>query len=148
MSYDLSFGIHKAEAYLGGACKIWIHMLLFHQICTLIVRVRNDNLIHFSCFYACPLSSVWLKCYPSKHNRAAVKEMETLNAEVVEMEQRVKEVEQRNHSLRSKKKELNEELAGLRAKVEVGQRECNQLLKELEVNREEEAKLTGDGYEL
>lgn len=73
-----------------------------------------------------------------------MKETEALNTEISEMEQQVKEVEQRNHSLRMRKRELNEELAGIRAKVEAGQRECRQLLKEQEVNREEEAKFIGD----
>ncbi|XP_070785470.1 coiled-coil domain-containing protein 146 [Enoplosus armatus] len=76
---------------------------------------------------------------------AAMKKIEELNTEISEMERQVKEVEQRNHSLKSKKKkELNEELEGLRAQVEASQRECRQLLKEQAVNREEEAEITGN----
>lgn len=71
-----------------------------------------------------------------------------LNTEISEMEQHVKAVEQHNHSLRLKKKELNEELEGLRAQVEASQRECRQLLKEQEVNREEEAESMGNRYKL
>lgn len=77
-----------------------------------------------------------------------MKKIEALNTEISEMELQVKEVEQRNHSLKSKKKELNEELEGLRAQVEASQKECRQLLKEQEVNREEEAEFTGNRYNL
>ncbi|XP_078099199.1 coiled-coil domain-containing protein 146 [Sander vitreus] len=75
---------------------------------------------------------------------SAMKKIESLNTDISEMEQQVKEVEERNHSLRSKKKELNEELEGLRAQVDASQRECRQLLKEQEVNREEEAEFMGN----
>ncbi|KAM9334637.1 coiled-coil domain-containing protein 146 [Symphorus nematophorus] len=75
---------------------------------------------------------------------AAVKKIEAVNAEISEMEQQVREVEQRNRSLWSKKKELTAELEGLRAQVEASQKECRQLLKEQEVNREEEDELTGN----
>ncbi|KAI3366797.1 hypothetical protein L3Q82_009457 [Scortum barcoo] len=74
---------------------------------------------------------------------AAAKKIEALNSEISEMEQQVKEVEHCNHSLRSKKKELNEELEGLRTQVEATQRECRQLMKEEEVIREEEAESMG-----
>ncbi|XP_033968254.1 coiled-coil domain-containing protein 146 isoform X2 [Pseudochaenichthys georgianus] len=75
---------------------------------------------------------------------SAMKKMETLNVEISEMEQHVKEVEERNLVLRWKKKEMNEELEGVTAKVEGGQRESRQLLKEQEVSREEEAECTGN----
>ncbi|KAM6961829.1 coiled-coil domain-containing protein 146 [Tautogolabrus adspersus] len=75
---------------------------------------------------------------------AAMKEMEALNIEMSKKEVHVKQVEQCNHSLRRMKKELNEALEGLRAKVESSQREGRQLLKEQEVKQEEEAELTGN----
>ncbi|XP_068163606.1 coiled-coil domain-containing protein 146 [Antennarius striatus] len=75
---------------------------------------------------------------------AATKKVEAVNSEFLEVEQRVKEVEERNRSIRLKRKEFNEELEGLRAQVEAGQRESGQLLKELEVSREEEAELIGN----
>ncbi|KAM7378172.1 hypothetical protein PAMA_013188 [Pampus argenteus] len=80
-----------------------------------------------------------------KHSKRedAMKKIETLNAEISEMEQQVKETEERNYSLRSKKKEVMKELEGVRAQVEAGQRECRMLLKEQEVNREEEVEVTG-----
>ncbi|XP_049423271.1 coiled-coil domain-containing protein 146 isoform X3 [Epinephelus fuscoguttatus] len=76
--------------------------------------------------------------------RAAIKKIEALNTEISEMEQQMKEVDERNHSLRLKKKELNEELEGLRACVEASQRQSRKLLKEQEVNREEEAEFMGN----
>lgn len=85
---------------------------------------------------------------PPKHISAAMKKTEVLNTEISEMERQVKEVEQRNHSLRLKKKELNEELEGLQAQVEASQREFRQLQKKQEVNREEEAEFTGNRYKL
>uniref|UniRef100_A0A671Z1W4 Coiled-coil domain containing 146 n=1 Tax=Sparus aurata TaxID=8175 RepID=A0A671Z1W4_SPAAU len=87
-----------------------------------------------------------LKEIERKHfkKEAAMKKTEALNGEISETEQQVREVEQRNHSLRLKKKAMNEELEGLRAKVEAGQREYRRLLKELEVRIEEEAQLTGN----
>ncbi|XP_036978375.1 coiled-coil domain-containing protein 146 isoform X1 [Acanthopagrus latus] len=75
---------------------------------------------------------------------AAMKKTEALNGEISDMEQQVREVEQRNHSLRLNKKAMNEELEDLRAQVEAGQRQYRQLLKELEVRIEEEAQLTGN----
>ncbi|XP_028425880.1 coiled-coil domain-containing protein 146 isoform X3 [Perca flavescens] len=75
---------------------------------------------------------------------SAMKKIESLNTDISETEQQVKEVDERNHSLRSKKKELNEELEGLRAQVDASQKECRQLLKEQEVNREEEAEFMGN----
>ena len=77
-----------------------------------------------------------------------MKKMETLNVEISEMEQHVKEVEERNLVLRWKKKEMNEELEGVTVKVEGSQRESRQLLKEQEVSREEEAECTGNRYAL
>lgn len=75
-----------------------------------------------------------------------MKKTEALNGEISDMEQQVREVEQRNHSLRLNKKAMNEELEDLRAQVEAGQRQYRQLLKELEVRIEEEAQLTGNRY--
>lgn len=77
-----------------------------------------------------------------------MKKIKALDAEIFEMEQHVKEVEQRNHSLRSKNRELNQELEGVRAQVEASHRECRQLLKEQEVKREEEVELAGNRYKL
>lgn len=77
-----------------------------------------------------------------------MKKIEALHAEISEMEQQVKELEHRNHSLRSKKKELNEELEGVRTQVEASHRDCRRLLKEQEVKREEEVALTGNRYKL
>ncbi|XP_067438506.1 coiled-coil domain-containing protein 146 isoform X1 [Thunnus thynnus] len=74
---------------------------------------------------------------------AAMKKMEMINTEISEIEQQVKEVEERNHSLGSKKKEVMKELEGVRARVEAGQRECRQLLKEQEVKKEEEVEVMG-----
>ncbi|XP_044198760.1 coiled-coil domain-containing protein 146 isoform X2 [Thunnus albacares] len=74
---------------------------------------------------------------------AAMKKMEMINTEISEIEQQVKEVEERNHSLGSKKKEVMKELEGVRARVETGQRECRQLLKEQEVKKEEEVEVMG-----
>ncbi|KAM7367067.1 hypothetical protein PAMP_014992 [Pampus punctatissimus] len=85
---------------------------------------------------------------PQTHIRDAMKKIETLNAEISEMEQQVKETEERNHSLRSKKKEVMKELEAVRAQVEAGQRECRKLLKEQEVNREEEVEVMGTRYML
>ncbi|XP_068442723.1 coiled-coil domain-containing protein 146 isoform X2 [Clinocottus analis] len=75
---------------------------------------------------------------------SAMKKMEALNTEESQMEQQVKEVDERNRSLRLKRKELNGELEDLRAQVDASQKECRQLLKEQEVNREEEAELMGN----
>ncbi|CAJ1054953.1 coiled-coil domain-containing protein 146 [Xyrichtys novacula] len=75
---------------------------------------------------------------------AAVKKMEALNTEISDVKQYVKQVEQKNATLRNMKKELNEELKHLQAKVEAGQREGRLLVKEQEVKREEEAELTGN----
>ncbi|XP_041636578.1 coiled-coil domain-containing protein 146 isoform X2 [Cheilinus undulatus] len=80
----------------------------------------------------------------SSKREAEQKKIGALNTEISEMELYVKQVEQHNNSLRRRKRELNEELEGLRAKVEESQREGRQLLKEQEVKREEEAELTGN----
>ncbi|XP_068611649.1 coiled-coil domain-containing protein 146 [Brachionichthys hirsutus] len=74
---------------------------------------------------------------------AAAEKTGALNAELLEAEQRAKEVERRKHSLRLKRKEHSEELEGLRAQIEACQKESGKLLKELEVSREEEAELIG-----
>ncbi|XP_042367077.1 coiled-coil domain-containing protein 146 [Plectropomus leopardus] len=74
----------------------------------------------------------------------AMKKTEALNTEISEMAQQVKEVDKQNHSLRLKKKELNKELEGVRAHVKARQRESTQLIKEQEVNRDEEAEIMGN----
>ncbi|XP_039999054.1 coiled-coil domain-containing protein 146 isoform X1 [Xiphias gladius] len=74
---------------------------------------------------------------------AAMKKIEALNTEISEMEQQVKEVEECNQSLRMKKKEVMQELDALQAQVEAGQTKCRGLLKEQEINREEEAEFIG-----
>lgn len=75
-----------------------------------------------------------------------MKKTETLNTEISEMEHKVKEAEERNHSLRSKKKELVKELEGVRAQVESHQKEYRQLLKKQEIMREEEVDIMGTRY--
>ncbi|XP_035763607.1 coiled-coil domain-containing protein 146 [Neolamprologus brichardi] len=68
---------------------------------------------------------------------AAMKKMKTLNMEISEIEQQVKAVDERNHSLRMKKEEVMRELEGLRVQVEASQRIQRQLLKEQEIKKEE-----------
>uniref|UniRef100_A0A3Q3RYK6 Coiled-coil domain containing 146 n=1 Tax=Mastacembelus armatus TaxID=205130 RepID=A0A3Q3RYK6_9TELE len=87
-----------------------------------------------------------LKETQRKHSKreAAVKAIEALNSEFLEVAQQVKEVEENNHSLTMKKKEVMEELERLQAQVEASQKECRQLLKEQEVNREQEAEFMGN----
>lgn len=123
-------------------------MLLFHKICTLTVQVKSNTqtllALYLHLFFVCFGFSI----NPPKHIRSAMKKIESLNTDISEMEQQVKEVDERNHSLRSKKKDLNEEMEGLRAQVDASQRECRQLLKEQEVNREEEAEFMGNRYKL
>ncbi|KAA8580115.1 hypothetical protein FQN60_005650, partial [Etheostoma spectabile] len=87
------------------------------------------------------LKEIERKC---SKRESAMKKIELLNTDISEMEKQVKEVNERNHSLRLKKKELNEELEGLRAQVDASQRECRQLLKEQQVNREEDAEFMGN----
>lgn len=77
-----------------------------------------------------------------------MKRIKALDAEISEMEQQVKEAEQRNQALRSKNRELSEELKGVRAQEAAGHRESRQLLKEQEVKKEEEVELTGHRYKL
>ncbi|XP_004560957.1 coiled-coil domain-containing protein 146 isoform X1 [Maylandia zebra] len=68
---------------------------------------------------------------------AAMKKMKTLNMEISEIEQQVKAVDERNHSLRMKKEDVMQELEGLRVQVEASQRIQRQLLKEQEIKKEE-----------
>ncbi|KAF3705061.1 Coiled-coil domain-containing protein 146 [Channa argus] len=75
---------------------------------------------------------------------AAMRKIETLNTEISEMEQQVKEVEECNLSFSMKKKEAKQELEGLRAQIEVRQKQYKQLVKEQEVNREQEAEFKGN----
>lgn len=72
--------------------------------------------------------------------------MRALDAEVSAAEQQVKEAERRNHSLRSKREAMGEELERIRARVEACSGEGRRLLKELEVKREEEVELMGNRY--
>lgn len=72
--------------------------------------------------------------------------MGALSAEVSEMERQVKEAERSNRSLRSRTKELMEELEARRALVEAGQKESRSFLREQEVDREEVVQLTGHRY--
>lgn len=69
--------------------------------------------------------------------------MKKLDAEVLEAERLVKEVEQQNHSLRSRREEMATELQRLRAQAEACGVEGRRLLKELEVKKEEEVELLG-----
>ncbi|XP_029017231.1 coiled-coil domain-containing protein 146 [Betta splendens] len=80
----------------------------------------------------------------SSNRDAAMKKIEALCMEISEVKQQVKEVEERNHSLRMKREEAIKDVEGLRAQVEVSQKEVRQLVKEQEVNREQEAELTGN----
>ncbi|XP_074482320.1 coiled-coil domain-containing protein 146 isoform X3 [Sebastes fasciatus] len=75
---------------------------------------------------------------------SAMEKTEAMNAEISEMEQEVKQAAERNSALTSKKKKLNEELKGPRAQIDKGRGENRMLLKEQEVNREDEAELMGN----
>lgn len=65
-----------------------------------------------------------------------MKKMKTLNMEISEIEQQVKAVDERNHSLGMKKEDVMQELEGLRVQVEASQRIQRQLLKEQEIKEE------------
>lgn len=80
--------------------------------------------------------------------RAALKKSEALSAEIAEMEKRGKDAGLRNSSLRAKTEELNEESEALRAQVEVGHAKHRELLRELELRKEEKVELLGNRYEL
>lgn len=80
--------------------------------------------------------------------RAALKKSEALSAEIAEMEKGVKDAGLRNSSLRSKTEELNGESEALRAQVEVGHAKQRELLRELELRKEEKVELLGNRYEL
>lgn len=75
-----------------------------------------------------------------------MKKMKTLNMEISEIEQQVKAVDERNHSLRMKKEDVMQELEGLRVQVEASQRIQRQLLKEQEIKREELNEFMGNRY--
>lgn len=64
------------------------------------------------------------------------------------MDGQVKEVEQRNYTLRLKRKELSEKLEGVQAELETSRSKGRELRKEREVKRAEEVELTGDRYKL
>lgn len=67
---------------------------------------------------------------------------------MAEMEKRAKDAGLWNSSLRSKTEELNEELESLKAQVEVGHAKHRELLRELELRKEEKVELLGNRYEL
>lgn len=69
--------------------------------------------------------------------------MEALSAEISEMGKRVEDGGLRNSSLRSKMKELNGELEAVQAQVEASRGRHRELLKELEVRKEEKVELLG-----
>lgn len=75
---------------------------------------------------------------------AALQKIEALNAEILVMEQQVKEVNEHSHSLMTEKKKVMKGLELVRSQVEASQRECRQLLKEKEVLREREMESTGN----
>lgn len=75
-----------------------------------------------------------------------MKKMKTLNMEISEIEQQVKAVDERNHSLRMKKEDVMQELEGLRVQVEASQRIQRQLLKEQEIKKEELNEFMGNRY--
>lgn len=64
------------------------------------------------------------------------------------MEKRVKDVGLRNNSLRSKMKELNEDLEAVCSQIEASHRKHRELLRVLEVRKEEKAELLGNRYKL
>ncbi|KAF7648540.1 hypothetical protein LDENG_00155220, partial [Lucifuga dentata] len=74
----------------------------------------------------------------------AIKKMEALNEEISEMEQQVKVVDECNHSLKLKRKEATKELEGHRDQLEASKMECRQLLKQKEINKEDQAVLMGN----
>lgn len=80
--------------------------------------------------------------------RAALKNSDALSAEIAEMEKRAKDAGLRNSSLGAKTEEQNEESEALRAQVEVGHAEHRELLRELELRKEEKVELLGNRYEL
>lgn len=73
-----------------------------------------------------------------------MQKIEALNAEILVMEQQVKEVNEHSHSLMTEKKKVMKGLELVRSQVEASQRECRQLLKEKEVLREREMESTGN----
>lgn len=73
-----------------------------------------------------------------------MEKMKKLDAEVLEAERLLKEAEQRNHSLKSRREEMSTELQLLRAQAEACGVEGRRLLKALEVKREEEVELLGN----
>lgn len=75
-----------------------------------------------------------------------MKKMKILNVEISEIEQQVKAVDERNHSLRMKEEEVMQELEGLRVQVEAGQRIQRQLLKEQDIKKEELNEFMGNRY--
>lgn len=75
-----------------------------------------------------------------------MKKMKTLNMEISEIEQQVKAVDERNHSLGMKKEDVMQELEGLRVQVEASQRIQRQLLKEQEIKKEELNEFMGNRY--
>ncbi|XP_024913199.1 coiled-coil domain-containing protein 146 isoform X2 [Cynoglossus semilaevis] len=74
---------------------------------------------------------------------AAMRQMEELKGQISEMEEQVKKAEEFNHSLRMKKEEVMQRLQVLQARLEAGQKESRQLLKEQAVNKEEQAEMYG-----
>ncbi|XP_056879026.1 coiled-coil domain-containing protein 146 [Takifugu flavidus] len=87
-----------------------------------------------------------LKEAQRKHfkKEVALKKSEALSAEIAEMEKRAKDAGLRNSSLRSKTEELNEESEALRAQVEVGHAKHRELLRELDLRKEEKVELLGN----
>ncbi|XP_037098451.1 coiled-coil domain-containing protein 146 [Syngnathus acus] len=74
---------------------------------------------------------------------AAVKTLGAMDAQLAQIKQQMKEVEEQNDLLRVQKKELAKEMEGLQARVEATQRKCSDMQKEHEVIREEEAEMIG-----
>lgn len=75
-----------------------------------------------------------------------MRQMEELKGQISEMEEQVKKAEEFNHSLRMKKEEVMQRLQVLQARLEAGQKESRQLLKEQAVNKEEQAEMYGARY--
>lgn len=127
-------------------------MLLFHEIFTLTGQAwSNKGLLlwswHIWCMYCyIPVHVYFFLSFPHEHIRAAKEQIEALNTEISEAEKKVKEVDEQNRSFRMKTKVMMQELEALQAQVEASQAEYRQLLKEQEVNREEEAEFIGNRY--
>ncbi|XP_076009275.1 coiled-coil domain-containing protein 146 [Genypterus blacodes] len=74
----------------------------------------------------------------------AIKKIEALDEEISGMEHQVKALDERNQSFKLKRNEAMKELEGHKEQLEACKAECRRLLKEQEINKEEEAVLMGN----